>query len=207
MLWRYNNRVQTGWTVAVVIMSAAMYAQTTPPSCPADRPVDDIIAEAQKGQSNKKHRNGDPSPQVTCSWGWCIDHSTTPPTIPEPVPRVEVPSNKDTSSSATTSETISGETCGTAMKRALEAAHNVEVGDYSFRQKSYNGALLRYNDALQEKPADVAIRVRLGRVLEKLNQIPQAIEQYEAAQKLSGPEKWSDEAKSALQRLQRTPSS
>jgi hypothetical protein len=31
-----------------------------------------------------------------------------------------------------------------------------------------------------------------------LNQIPQAIERYQAARKLAGPENWSDEAKSAL---------
>jgi tetratricopeptide (TPR) repeat protein len=93
------------------------------------------------------------------------------------------------------------------MKMALEAAHNVEVGDYYFREKNYNGSSLRYQDALEEQPGDLAIHVRLGRAFEKLNQIPHAIEQYKAAQKLSGPENWSDEAKSALQRLQHAPSS
>jgi len=87
------------------------------------------------------------------------------------------------------------------MKMAVEAAHNVEVGDYYFGEKNYSGARMRYNDALEEKPGDLAIHVRLGRVLEKLNQIPQALEHYEAAEKLAGPEKWSDEAKSALRRL------
>jgi len=51
MLWRYNNAVQTAWTVAVVVVGAAMYAQSTPPFCPAGRPVDDIIAQARKEQS------------------------------------------------------------------------------------------------------------------------------------------------------------
>jgi len=101
------------------------------------------------------------------------------------------------------SGTIPIETCGNAMKIALAAAHNVEVGDYAFAEKNYDGALLRYNDAVEEKPGDLAIRVRLGRVLEKLNQLPQALEQYKAAQKLAGPEKWSDEAKSAVLRLER----
>ena len=36
------------------------------------------------------------------------------------------------------------------MKIALEAAHNVEVGDYAFGEKNYNGALLRYNDAVDD---------------------------------------------------------
>ena len=183
-----------------------MFAQSTPPSCPADRPVDDIIAQVHKQQSKKKNRKTDPSPQVTCSWGWCLDHSTTPPTIPEPAPQVEMPNN-NTSSGSTNFSTIPVETCGNAMKIALEAAHNVEVGDYAFGEKNYNGALLRYNDAVDEKPGDLAIRVRLGRVLEKLNQLPQALEQYKVAQKLAGPEKWSDEAKSALLRLQRSPGS
>ena len=59
---------------------------------------------------------------------------------------------------------------GRSRSLALEVAHNVEVGDYAFGEKNYNGALLRYNDAVEEKPGDLAIRVRLGRVLEKLNQ-------------------------------------
>jgi hypothetical protein len=54
------------------------------------------------------------------------------------------------------------------MKMALEAAHNADVGDQYFGQKNYNGSLMRYEDALEGKPGDVAIHVRLGRVLEKL---------------------------------------
>ena len=85
---------------------------------------------------------------------------------------------------------------------ALKAAHDVDVGDYSFAAKNYDGALLRYKDAVEEKPGDAAIHVRLGRVFEKLGQLPQAMEQYKAAQELAGPAKWSDEAKAALLRLQ-----
>jgi tetratricopeptide (TPR) repeat protein len=82
----------------------------------------------------------------------------------------------------------------------------VDVGDYYFEEKrNYNAALMRYRDALEAKPGDIAIHVRLGRVFEKLNQPPQAVEQYQAAQKLPGPQKWSDEAKSALLRLQHPP--
>jgi tetratricopeptide (TPR) repeat protein len=90
------------------------------------------------------------------------------------------------------------------MKMTLEAAHNVDVGDQYFGQKNYNGALMRYEDALKGKPGDVAIHVRLGRVLEKLGRFLQAIEAYNAAQKLPRTEKWTDEAKSALLRLQHT---
>jgi len=204
---RYDGRVQMGRAAAVVIVSATMFAQSVPPECPAERPVDDIIAEVRKEQSTRKHRDADASPTVHCSWGWCIDVSKTPPTFPEPPPRVGAPDNQNTSSNTTVSDTVAAETCGTAMKMALEAAHNVEVGDQSFGQKNYKGALLRYKDALEEKRGDVATHVRLGRVLEKLDQLPQAIEEYKAAQKLRGPEKWANEAKAALLRLQHFPGS
>jgi Flp pilus assembly protein TadD len=88
------------------------------------------------------------------------------------------------------------------MELALEAAHNVEVGDYSFDSKNYQGALLRYKDADEEKPEDAAIHVRLGRVFEKLGQLPEATSQYKEALNLAGPQKWSDEAKTALVRLE-----
>jgi len=92
------------------------------------------------------------------------------------------------------------------MELALEAAHNVEVGDYSFESKNYQGTLLRYKDADEEKPGDAAIHVRLGRVLEKLGRLPEAMEQYKEALDAAGPHKWSDEAKAAILRLQQHPS-
>ena len=92
--------------------------------------------------------------------------------------------------------------CDEAMEMALKAAHDVEVGDYSFASNNYGGALMRYKDAVEEKPGDAAIHVRLGRAFEKLRQLPQAIEQYKAAQDLAGPAKWSEEAKAAVLRLQ-----
>ena len=82
------------------------------------------------------------------------------------------------------------------------AAHDVEVGDEYFADKNYSAALMRYKEADENKPSDGAIHVRLGRAFEKLNKIPEAIEQYKAAQTLEGPAKWSDEAKASLLRLQ-----
>lgn len=93
------------------------------------------------------------------------------------------------------------------MEMALKAAHDVEVGDEDYVGKNYNGALLRYKEAAQEKPGDAAIHVRLGRVCEKLKQLPQALEQYKTAQELGGPAKWLDEAKAAVVRLERRPGS
>lgn len=82
------------------------------------------------------------------------------------------------------------------------AAHDVEVGDGYFTDKNYSAALMRYREADEGKPEDIAIRVRLGRAFEKLSKIPEAIDQYKAAQTLEGPAKWSDEAKASLLRLQ-----
>jgi len=184
----------------VVVLSARMLAQSAPPPCPADRPVDDIIAEVHKQQSNKKHRNSNPFPDVICIWGWCRDHSSTqtPPTFPESVPQANNPGQNE----ITSSSGAPVNNCNNAMEMALKAAHDVEVGDYSFAANNYGGALLRYKDAAEEKPGDAAIHVRLGRVFEKLSQLPQAMEQYKAAQELAGPAKWSDEAKAAVLRLQ-----
>jgi len=182
-----------------------MLAQSAPPSCPAERPVDDIITEVHKQQSNKKHRNPNPFPDVICIWGWCRDHSSkqTPPTFPESTPQAKNPSENE----STSSSRAPVDKCNDAMEMALKAAHNVEVGDYSFATKNYDGALLRYKDAVEEKPGDAAIHVRLGRVLERLGQLPQAMEQYKAAQELAAPAKWSDEAKAAVLRLQHRQSS
>jgi hypothetical protein len=203
---RYNCGVYVRRAVTVIVLSAGMLAQSAPASCPAERPVDDIITEVHKQQSNKKHRNSNPFPDVICIWGWCRDHSSkqTPPTFPESAPQAKNPSENESASSSRAPV----DKCNEAMEMALKAAHNVDVGDYSFVTKNYDGALLRYKDAVEEKPGDAAIHVRLGRVFERLGQLPQAMEQYKAAQELAGPAKWSDEAKAAVLRLQhRQPSS
>jgi len=163
--------------------------------------VDDIITEVHKQQSTKKHRNPNPFPDVTCIWGWCRDESNkrTPPTFPASAP----PAKNAGENESTSSSRVPVDKCNDAVEMALKAAHNVEVGDYSFAARNYDGALLRYKDAVEEKPGDTAIHVRLGRLFERLGQLPQAIEQYKAAQELAGPAKWSDEAKAAALRLQR----
>ena len=88
------------------------------------------------------------------------------------------------------------------MEKALLAAHDVEVGDEYFADKNYSAALMRYQEADEDKPGDSAIRVRLGRAFENLGKIPQAMDQYKAAQDLEGPAKWRDEARAAVLRLQ-----
>ena len=209
-LWRYNRCMYGRCAVAVIVLSAGMLAQSAPPpSCPSDRPVDDIITEIHKQQSNKKHRNSNPLPDVFCIGGWCRGHSSKqkPPSVPESPPESApqgsvTPAKNPNENDGTSSSRIPVDKCDEAMEMTLKAAHDVEVGDYSFAANNYNGALLRYKDAAEEKPGDIAIHVRLGRVFEKLGQLPQAIEQYKTAQELAGPAKWSDEAKAAVLRLQ-----
>ncbi|MBV8476222.1 MAG: tetratricopeptide repeat protein [Acidobacteria bacterium] len=196
-------------SLAILVLSTGMLAQSPQSQCPADRPVDDIIAEVHKQQSKNKHRVGNPFPNVTCIWGWCLDHSRTPPTIPEPAPMAQIPAlapSDETQSDAGATRS-STDTCRDAIKTALEAAHNVEVGDYYFDAGNYPAALLRYQDAVKEKPQDLAVHVRLGRALEKQNNLSEAIDQYKAAESLTGPAKWSAEAKRSLLRLQRLPTS
>jgi tetratricopeptide (TPR) repeat protein len=177
-----------------------MLAQTPAP-CPADKPVDDISAEIHKLQSKKNSRNKNPLPDNICIFGWCRQ-AKTPPTIPRPAPRVEEPAN--TGSDGISSSKTPADKCNERMDQALEAAHNVEVGDFYFDDKNYRAALFRYQDADKDKAGDAAIHVRLGRAYEKLKQPEQAIEQYAAAEKLAGPEKWTEEARKALERLKQT---
>ena len=96
--------------------------------------MDDIITEVHKQQSNKKHRNSNPFPDVICIWGWCRDDSSkrTPPTFPESAPQAKNPSENE----STSSSRVPVDKCNDAMEMALKAAHNVEVGDYSFATKT-----------------------------------------------------------------------
>ena len=181
--------------IAVLFLSASALAQSTPPPCPAARPVDDIIAEIHKQQSKKYSRNKNPLPDNVCIFGWCpIRRSPKAPKPAEAPPSAETPS--------TNAGRTDIDRCNDAMDRAVDAAHNVEVGDYYFEQKNFKAAQMRYQDALDGKPNDAAIEVRLGRAYEKLNDAPHAIAHYTAAEKLASPEKWATEAHAALARLQ-----
>jgi tetratricopeptide (TPR) repeat protein len=177
-------------------------AQSSAPPCPADRPVDEFIAEI-RAQSKQKARNKNPLPDDICVFGWCgrakRPHSNKPQP-PKEISDTQQPSAGDGPGDYSSSKKPDAK-CDRAMEVALSAAHHVEVGDSYFEEKKYRAALLRYTDALAEKPGDAAIHVRLGRVLERLNEIGKAIEHYQEAQKLGGPAKWSEEATAALVRL------
>ncbi len=189
----------------VFLLSAGALAQAPPPQCPADRPVDDIIAEIHKQQSKKANRNTNPIPEGICIFGLCVGTGKTPPTLPPPAPRAETApaASAGSSGEGVSSSRTPADKCNDATERAVEAAHNVEVGDYYFQEKNYRAASLRYQDAAEGKPSDAAIHVRLGRAFEKLNDVPQAVKHYQTAEKLAGPEKWTQEARAALERLHR----
>jgi type IV secretory pathway VirB10-like protein len=166
---------------AVLILSAAVsFAQQSPP-CPATRPVDDIIAEVNRQQSKKANRNKNPFPSTGCIFGWCRE-AKTPPTIPQPSTNPESASPPpNTSTTDDSSSKTEQDRCREAMEKTLEAAHNVDVGDFQMTEKHYAAALSRYQEAADEKPGDAAT----------------------AAAKLATPEKWVKEAQTALARLQR----
>ena len=190
--------------IAGLVLTAASFAQEASQPCPSDKPVDDIITEIHKSQSKKNSRNKNPLPDAICIFGWCPITVKKPASTPPPATdtRQETPQQADSSSSSSRSAV---DKCNSQMEIVLDAAHNVEVGDYYFGEKNYRAALLRYKDALDAKPDDNAIAVRLGRVSEKLNDIPAAIEYYTSATKLAGPEKWTEEARTALARLKDSP--
>jgi tetratricopeptide (TPR) repeat protein len=189
--------MRTSRIAAGLVLTTVLWAQSPPASCPADRPVDEVIAELKRQQSKNASRNKNPIPDAVCFAGWCRQSAKTPPTIPQPGATAETPRSGDVSSSK-----VPVDKCDEAMEKVLQAAHDIEVGDFYFEDKSYKPALLRYEDALKSKPHDAAIHVRLGRVYEKLNDRSAAMEHYQAAEKLGSPEKWAGEAQKAIARLQ-----
>lgn len=81
------------------------------------------------------------------------------------------------------------------------AEHNVEVGDYLMRRKSYRAAESRYREALEFKPNDAMATFRLAVVLEKTGQAEEARLRYQEYLKVlpRGPQ--AGDAKKALERL------
>ena len=102
------------------------------------------------------------------------------------------PQDKDESSS----KPVFGATC-----EVYSAVHDVEVGDFNYGDKNYRGALVRYQSALDEKPNDPGILLRLGKALEKLGDLERAKDKYQASI-AAGPDKPSaKEATAALDRI------
>ena len=137
--------------------------------------MDDYIAEMNKA---KKQRNKNPLPNSACILGWCKGSGERKP-APQPAPEPPPPQPPGESTSESSS---SKQKAGPAATYdPLQAAQDVDVGDYYFSQKNYRAALNRYQEALEAKPDDAAIYLRLGRVFEKLDEPTRAYDSYDAS--------------------------
>jgi tetratricopeptide (TPR) repeat protein len=83
----------------------------------------------------------------------------------------------------------------------MVAAQSVEVGDYYFSQKNYRAALSRYQEALESKPDDAAIYLRLGRAFDKLGEATRAFESYDASLAADPAGPTAEEARKSEERL------
>jgi tetratricopeptide (TPR) repeat protein len=81
------------------------------------------------------------------------------------------------------------------------AEHNVEVGDYLMKRKSYRAAESRYREALEYKPNDAIATFRLAVVLEKMGEREEARQRYEEYLKVLPQGPLAGDAKKALERL------
>ena len=81
------------------------------------------------------------------------------------------------------------------------AEHNVEVGDYLMKRKSYHAAESRYREALEYKPNDAIATFRLAVVLEKVGEREEARQRYEEYLKILPQGPLAGDAKKALERL------
>lgn len=93
------------------------------------------------------------------------------------------------------------ETPACADLRKKDAAHDVDVGDTYFGEKSYNAAVMRYRSALQTDPTNATAMLHLAQALEKLHRKPEAAAEYQKflATNPSDPE--AKKARAALEKL------
>jgi tetratricopeptide (TPR) repeat protein len=192
--------------LALACGAAAQEAAPVPqPACYPDKPVDEYVAELQK--RTKGTRN--PLPSNICIFGRCSNtgigpeerpREEPPPPARPPQPAPEAPAANESSSKESTAD-LRGALPAASDYDPIQAAHNVDVGDYYYRQKNYRAAAMRYSDALPQKPGDAAIHLRLGRALEKLKAPEPAYLEYDAVVKLAPEGKGADEARQAMERL------
>ena len=81
------------------------------------------------------------------------------------------------------------------------AEHNVEVGDYLMKRKSYRAAESRYREALDYKPNDAIATFRLAVVLEKIGEVVESRQRYQEYLKILPEGEFAGDAKKALERL------
>jgi tetratricopeptide (TPR) repeat protein len=85
----------------------------------------------------------------------------------------------------------------------LAADHDVDVGDFYFAQQNFRAAEMRYRSALERLPGEPIASLHLARLLEKLGNKSEAADHYKAFLEWSPTGKDADEAKAAVERLQK----
>ena len=185
---------------------AQQAAQPQPDTCYKDRSVDDYIVELSKLKT--KHGSHNPLPNYVCIFGLCshppggpdVDHPAPPPATPQPQtdkPAGDRPVLNDRESTSKTAVTGLAE----SNYDPIAAAEDADVGDYYFKDKNYRGALMRYLSAIEKKPGDAAIHLRIGRAFEKLGDNERAYLAYDSTVKLDPAGKSAAEAKQGMERL------
>jgi tetratricopeptide (TPR) repeat protein len=205
----YNPFMRVAAAFVAAMVSIAVLAQepSKPSNAPADKSstatscggghtVDEYLAEKNK---LRKARNKNPLPGNTCIWGWCRQTPGGPPSEKLPTshpPQEEPPSTTSSQAGESSSKPATGPICDPAS-----AVDDVEVGDFYYGDKNYHAALNRYESALQSKPGDPGIFLRLGKTAEKLGDTDRAKREYQASIDAAPDGASAKEAKSALGRL------
>jgi len=84
-----------------------------------------------------------------------------------------------------------------------KALKDIEVGDFYFKRKNYHAALDRYREALVWKPSDAIANFRMAQCFEKLDSSDEAIEHYQEYLRILPRGPLAEEARKALEKLQR----
>ena len=180
--------------------------------CVKDRSVEDYIVELRKMEKERKKGTHNPLPNSICLFGLCShphggpgeeEKPTQRPLAAPPAEQREHPGSENESSSKQPGVSVPAALEAPPAYDPIDAAHNVDVGDYYYEQKNYRAALLRYEDARQSKPGDAAIHVRMGRALEQLDEPARAYLEYDSAGKLELEGKSASAAKEAMERLRK----
>lgn len=82
-----------------------------------------------------------------------------------------------------------------------KALKDIEVGDFYFKRKNYQAALDRYKEALYYKDNDAVATFRIAQCDEKLGNVEQALENYEAYLKILPHGPLAEETQKSIVRL------
>ena len=179
--------------------SAAPLQAQSAPLCRNDRPIEEYLVELKK---SKKQRNKNPLPTGACIGSLCLGKPGAPPTEKAPPPPPPQPKKDSGAEESSSRENAEEAPIGEASDHdSMAAAQSVEVGDYYFGEKNYRAASSRYQEALDSKPDDAAIFLRLGRAFDKLGEPTRAFENYDASLTADAAAASADEARKAVERL------